>query len=133
MNVDYFCFFVGMGRSGSSVIAAIMDAHPMIVFGNDFTYIPQIINKKITKERVIKDIFERTQEQNKKGRLSGKTDGGAYSQKLDGQIKNWDQNINGIKIIGSKSMSFTTKVIAVNPKNRLDKIRKMMGPIKVIN
>ena len=131
MDITSYCFFIGMGRSGSSVLGAVLDAHQQVVFGNDFTYLPGVCrNKMFTKDEVINRTFKHTQDQNRHGRWSGKIDGGKYPQQLPGQVK---KSMEGVKVLGSKYMSSVTMDIAKDTKGKLDVIREVLGPIKVVH
>ena len=60
-GIRTFVLFIGYGRSGHSLVAAILDAHPKIVIAHEFDVLRGIITKTIHGTRNIPRQYKGTE------------------------------------------------------------------------
>ena len=109
-NLKCVCLLVGPHRSGSSVIRAIIDAHPNVMLGHESgrqEIYQKIANKQITKENVfnhyIKSAKNKTCPTSNKIIFDEKTKKVSFSSYVHSIPNQYQGKSNDIHIIGDKS------------------------------
>ena len=117
-NIKTYCMFVGNGRSGSTLVGSLLDAHQNIVIANEldiFHYIDLRYRRNL--------LFSILLEQSKYFSKNGKKGSGGYVYDVSNQ---WQGKFKTIKIIGNKKISRNTKRLHSNPE-LLDKLRSIIN------
>ena len=131
-KIKTFVLFVGIARSGHSIIAAILDSHPHIVVTNELDVFRRI-NNHSSKASLFYLIWKRSCKIAGRGGLeySGK----GYSLSVDGSWQGAYQSY--INVIGDKHGGRIAKEFLGNPElfqSHLNKLRSLVKmPIKVIH
>ena len=137
MDVEKFVLFVGYPRSGHSIVASMMDAHPNMIIAHEYNLFRQW-KKSPTKHSqrmhlynaLLKNSVEnaasgwRSQQNLKKG----------YTLGVESQ---WQANFTQLKVIGDKSGAVTSQEFEKNPEvfmEILEQLKHVTGvPIRVIH
>jgi hypothetical protein len=90
--------FVGIGRSGTTLLGALLDAHPNVVIANQQCVLKYLYPFPFSRERIYRLLLRNSV--NLAGR--GRPGGGGYSYALPGQ---WQGKFERIEVIGDKSRS----------------------------
>ena len=130
--IKTFVLFVGISRSGHSIVGAILDSHPHIVVSNELDVLNRIDNHS-SKASLFNLIWEKSYRKASRGLLEHSSKG--YSLSVDGSWQGAYQSY--INIIGDKHGGKVAKEFAGNPElfqSHLDKLRSLINiPIKVIH
>ena len=98
-NTPLFCFFIGYGRSGHSLIGSLLDAHPKIVISHE-QHILSYLKIGFSQYQLYWLMIRNSKNFKKKGRRWGK-----YSYHIPGS---WQGRFKDIKVIGDKKGGATT-------------------------
>ena len=136
-RVKIYVFFVGVARSGHSIVGAILDSHPHIVISNELNVFRNLLNlPDITKSMLFNKIWNTSYEKAVKTDKFGmhSTDKG-YSLAVDGLYQGiYDSYID---VIGDKMGGDTSVVYFTDPSEfeyRLNKLRTITNiPFKVFH
>jgi hypothetical protein len=123
-DLQRLCLFIGHGRSGSTLVASLLDAHPNIVLGQEVDVLWHL--GAGFQRRQILSLLRRSSRwfTERQRRWEG------YSYRVPGQ---W-QGRSGIeKVIGDKKASLTAIRLLFAP-DLLDRTRKRMGlPVSLVH
>ena len=123
-EVDTYCTFIGYSRSGHSVVAALLDAHPQIVMAHELRAV-KYVNYGFGRDALYYLLFQMT-----KVRGHSWMRGGGYTYDVPGQ---WQGSFEKIRVIGDKHGEFTVCTLADNPK-LLQKLRDVVKvPVRFIH
>jgi len=102
-----FCCFVGHGRSGSTLVGALLNAHPNIVMSNELNALRRL-DTGLTADQLycVIDLVSRRQARR------GSPGGGGYSYEVPGQ---WQGKHEGLRVIGDRKAGATAYEIVRNP------------------
>ena len=111
-TVERFVFFVGYARSGHSIIASMLDAHPNVVIAHEYAIFnkwseqPELFNKK--KELLFNSLYNSSHYSAQAGLRQGVDKKKGYSLEVPG----WYQGsyAGGITVIGDKAGGMTAQV-----------------------
>lgn len=116
-SLEKYCMFIGCGRTGHSLIAACLDAHPDMVVSDELNT-ARFIENGFSKEQIFHLILKHSQDHAQDGRnVAG------YSYAVPNQ---WQGRFRDVKIIGDKDAASTTAMLQNNP-NLLDTFQKKIG------
>lgn len=123
-TIENYCIFVGYQRSGSSLIGALLDAHPNAVIAHELN-VMQYFKAKFNKNQIYYLLQKNSAEYAEQGRnWSG------YSYQVPNQ---WQGKFTEIKIIGDKKAALSAIELSKHPE-LLEQIKKTVKiPIKVIH
>lgn len=113
--IDRFVFFVGYARSGHSIIASMLDAHPNVVIAHEYALFsrwlehPDLYNRQ--KASLFNTLYNSSRYSAQNGLRQGVTKKG-YSLEVPG----WFQGTyeGGITVIGDKAGGMTAQVYRKN-------------------
>jgi len=124
-HIENFCMFIGYPRSGHSLIAALLDAHPEVVMGMEWGVFPhlkmgyrenQIFYSLVRNSRLFREKEDNT--------WTG------YSYKVAGH---WQGRYQQIRVIGDKLGGRTSLLIQEDP-SVIERLKKSLGyPVKWIH
>ena len=123
-ELERFCFFLGYARSGTTLVGALLNAHPEIVIANEL------------------DVLEYVQQGRSKSQLfSLLMDRDRYFASIDYQWTGYDYKVPGqfqgrfthLRVIGDKRAGRSTHRLGEHPE-LLEALRRTVGiPIRVID
>lgn len=123
-QVETYCSFIGYSRSGHSLIAALLDAHPNIVMAHELRAI-KYVQYGFGRDALYYLLFQMT-----KVRGHSWKRGGGYTYDVPNQ---WQGSFKNIRVIGDKHGEFTVYYLANNPK-LLQKLQDVVKvPVKFIH
>ena len=136
-KIKTFVFFIGLARSGHSIVAAVLDSHPHIVISNELDVFNNVLNHpKVNRSFLFNQIwhtsYERATTVDDSVDLHSTSKG--YSLAIDGLYQGSYQSY--INVIGDKIGGTTTKTFLANPKlfkSRLNQLHALNLTIKVFH
>lgn len=102
-----FCCFVGHGRSGGTLVGALLNAHPNIVMSNELNALRRL-GTGLTAQQLYRVIYLVSERQVQRGSQGG----GGYSYAVPGQ---WQGRHAELKVIGDRKAGATAYEIVQNP------------------
>ena len=121
-GVERFVFFLGWPRSGHSIIAAMMDAHPEVIIAQHFLLFRELPNKsskqlltnsdsdkKFVKTMFFSELYHDSQYSTnhyRKDNVKG------YNLSLDGH---WQGTFNKLRVIGTREGGYISSRYSENP------------------
>lgn len=129
-DVKAYCVFVGHNRSGSSLIAGLLDAHPDVIFSDEMDAL-RFVSAGFSRNQIYHLLLESSRKLAEQGRKKAGRNGQTYSYYVPGQ---WNGRFRTIQVIGDKKASRSTRRFARDG-SLLDKLRRTMGdvPVKIIH
>ena len=123
-DIDTYCMFIGYSRSGHSLIAALLDAHPNIVIAHELRGV-KYFQSGFKRDAIYYLLWQMT-----KIRGHSWKRGGGYTYDVPNQ---WQGSFEKIRVIGNKNGEFTVCALAENPE-LLPKIKNVVRvPVKFIH
>lgn len=119
-QVETFLFFIGYPRSGHSIVASCLDAHPDIVIAHEFNLFPRLLRSDMHDQLVNRTILYNGLYQNsiratKVGwRSVEPSKNKGYSPHLNSS-NSWQGRFRRLRIIGDKSGGVTARCIRDQP------------------
>jgi len=96
--VHTYVMFIGIGRSGTTLIGALLDAHPHIIIANQQTTLKYLRPRLFSRSQIFCLLLRNSRKAARTGRMGG----GGYSYAVTGQ---WQGRFDTIEVIGDKSRS----------------------------
>ena len=132
-SIKTFVFFIGIPRSGHSIVAALLDSHPHIVISHELDIFNRVNLNGSSRSSLFNDIWNTSYI---KARSSLQNSSKGYSLVIDGPLYQGAYQ-NYIDVIGDKKGGQTTTSFLANVElfqDRLNKLRTLVNlPIKVIH
>jgi hypothetical protein len=123
-ELEHFCFFIGYARSGHTLVATLLNAHPEVVIAHELDA-TRFIRHGFGRAQLFSLLLERDQQFGEIGRTwSG------YRYEVPGQFQG---RYERLRVIGDKRARASVLQIAQRPK-LLDRLRQVVRiPIKVVH
>lgn len=97
-SVHTCVLFIGVGRSGTTLLGALLDAHPDMVVANQQCLLKYVYPLAFPRERIFRLLLQNSVA----AARSGRPGGGGYTYAVPGQ---WQGRCRTIRVIGDKSRS----------------------------
>lgn len=131
-DVEKFVFFIGYGRSGHSIVASIMDAHPNVIIAHEYYLFDKFTDPKSyqliqTKSSLFDELYWSSYHSTQAGWRSDRKTGKGYNLNLSGS---WQGQFKRLKVIGDKTGGSTAMLYHNSPllfKAVLRRLRKIAG------
>lgn len=136
-SVKKFVFFIGYARSGHSIVASVLDAHPNIILAHEFNLFRVWLggerSKLTDKTYLYNKLWANSHNAVKGWRSKEKTQKG-YTLNIDSP---WQGNFKELQVIGDKSGAVTAQIYANDTEkfnDILNSLKKTVEvPIKIIH
>ena len=125
-RVRAFCLFIGHGRSGSTLVGSLLDAHPRILIANELNVFKYLDHGKWSREQIFTLLWFRS------AWLAwrGSPGGGGYRYRVPGQ---WQGRHDRVRVMGERTAGVTATRMAKTPEV-LERLQSTVRiPIKFIN
>lgn len=109
--INTFCLFIGHGRSGHSIVGALLDAHPNVIL-SDETDILKYLLAGFDAKQLYRTLIYRSQKQTRIQRRKDGLNGKYYSYRVPGQ---WQGKYTNLQVIGDSKAAVTTMRLYRNP------------------
>ncbi len=123
-DLQVFCLFVGPPRQGTSLVGALLDAHPDIVIGHE-THVVKLAAKGASREVIFQTLLEKSRDAAGRGRKEGR-----YTYAVEGQ---WQGRVRTLRVIGDKASGKTAVRLNRNPAELTDLERKVRVPVRFVH
>jgi hypothetical protein len=126
-DVERFVMFIGVGRSGTTLIGSLLDAHPCVVMANQQGTLKYARPRLLSRDQLFYLLLRNAQDAARAGRVGG----GGYGYAVPGQ---WQGRFRRIRVIGDKSRSGDAVVRLTTFPGLLDDLaRTVRVPIRVVH
>ena len=142
-QVEKFLFFMGYPRSGHSIVASCLDAHPDIVVGHEFNLFPKLLRSDMYDQLMNKSILFNSLYQNsiRMAKLGWRSVEPKYKKKgytlHINSSNSWQGRFRRLRIIGDKSGGMTTRCFRDEPelsaKVYIHLLATVQVPVKVLH
>ena len=115
-NIKTFVFFVGIGRSGHSIIGSLLDSHPHMVVAHESNLFFRLAHGQLslTKPVIFNDLWKNTRDSILDNGLRAKsTNGKGYTLFIDDLYQG--RYVDYIEVIGDKKGRGTTEILDRQP------------------
>jgi hypothetical protein len=138
-DVKMFVFFVGYPRSGHSIIASMIDAHPDAILAHEFNLFNKLAMQLsigneylLDKAHLFNTLYQDSYTEAIVGWRSGKSsyDKKGYSLKVNAS-QSWQGRFRTLKVIGDKAGGSTSRVYRDHPKLFLQIYRSLVDTVRV--
>jgi len=120
-SVRTVCAFLGHGRSGSTVVAALLDAHRHVILADRISLVGYL-SAGFRREQLFRILLQNSGFVTSRGRQKGGRDGRTYSYAVPGQ---WQGRYEDLQVIGSRNAGPFTRRIGDDPR-LLDLLQQSM-------
>ncbi len=96
--VHTYVMFIGIGRSGTTLIGSLLDAHPHIIIANEQATLKYLRPRVFSRSQIFRLLLDNSRQAAGTGRVGG----GGYSYAVPGQ---WQGRFGTLEVIGEKSKS----------------------------
>lgn len=124
-DVETFCVFVGHNKSGTSMLGALLDAHPEIILADEVRAL-EYIAAGFGREQVFHQLVKTSRRELMKGRVTARRLT-PYSYLVPGQ---WQARFTKLRVIGDGAAGSTTDRFRDDPE-MLTRLRAAMGEVRV--
>ena len=117
-QVKKFVFFVGYGRSGHSIVASLMDAHPNVIIAHEFYLfdeLPGLFRRRQlndTRLKLYDRLYYSSYSSARSGWRSSKVTSKGYNLNLNGS---WQGQFDRLEVIGDKTGGSTAMLYHDHP------------------
>ncbi len=123
-HIESYCFFIGYRRSGSTLLGAMLNAHPEMVISNELDAL-YLFKLELSRTTIFSQIMKQEQRFAKRGyKWTG------YDYTVPGQYQG---RFERLRVIGDKKAGLSTRRLETKPE-LLDMVRRKSGvPIRVVH
>lgn len=108
---ETFCLFLGHGRSGHSIVGALLDAHPDIIVADEVDVLGDL-RAGFTRDQILFLCLKTASDQARQGRLKRGRDGRTYSYAVPGQ---WQGRTRRGTVIGASKAGMSVHRLTDEP------------------
>lgn len=124
-DVKTYCMFIGHNKSGTTLVGALLDAHPNVILADEADAL-QYVSSRFIRDQIFHLLLKSSRRDLVKGRVTARRLGG-YSYLVPGQ---WQGRYNKIQAIGDSTSGSSTRRLAENP-GLLNQIQEVMAGISI--
>jgi hypothetical protein len=118
--------FVGHARSGSTLVGALLDAHPNVILADEVDVL-KYIPAGFTRDQIFHLLLERSRFQANRGKTKAGRDSKNYSYQVPGQ---WQGRFDQLFVIGDRKAGKSTQRLGRDP-GLLEELKKRLGEVQV--
>lgn len=126
-GVDTICLMLGHTKSGGSLLGAMLDAHPAVVFGDEVD-VPGLVDAGFTSEEVIRVLARSSRREAMKGRVTARRLEGGYSLAIPGSAQG---RVGRPRVVGVSRAGPTTRALGESSEV-LGVLDQRMAPRRVV-
>jgi hypothetical protein len=122
-DVRTYCMFVGHNKSGTSMVGALLDAHPDAIISDEAEAL-QFVQAGFSRDQIFHILLRRSREEFRKGRVTARRLQ-PYSYLVPNQ---WQGRFRKLRVIGDSTAGSSTRRIGADPQllNRLNGVMQGM-------
>jgi hypothetical protein len=124
-NARTFCIFVGHNKSGTSLLGALLDAHPRIIVSDELDIL-QYVEAGFRRDQVFHRVLHGSRAEFRNGRVTARRLV-PYSYLVDGQ---WQGRGVDPLVVGDSTSGSTTRRLAQRP-DLIDRVRAFTPPVEL--
>jgi hypothetical protein len=124
-QVKSYCCFIGHNKSGTSMIGALLDAHPNVILADDVGAL-KYISAGFSRDQLFHLLLKGSRRERMKGRVTGRRLDG-YSYLIPGQLQGC---YTQLQVIGDSTSGSSTRRLGEDP-SLLDRMRNIMPGVNV--
>ncbi len=125
--IECYIMFVGVGRSGTTLIGSLLDAHPEMVIANQQSTLRYVRPRLLSRDQAFYLLLRNARRAADAGRVGG----GGYGYAVPGQ---WQGRFDRIRVIGDKSRSGDAVVRLTTFPGLLDALARFVDvPIRMVH
>ena len=109
-GVETYCLFIGHGRSGHSIIGALLDAHRQVVIADELDPLPHL--DRFGRDQVLWLSLKVARDQAARQRVKRGREGSVYSYHVPGQ---WQGREEDLRVVGASNAGATVHALADDP------------------
>lgn len=110
-DIKTYCLFIGHGRSGHSIVGALLDAHPQVVIPDELDTL-RYVAAGFGKDQLCYLLLARAQAQARRGRKKMGLGGKIYSYQVPNQ---WQGRFDKLQVVGDSQAGVSTQRLAQTP------------------
>lgn len=122
-EVQTFCLFVGHNKSGTSMLGALLDAHPQVII-SDEVHALRYIAGGFDRDQLFHRLYKGSRSEARKGRVTARRLD-PYSYEVSGQ---WQGRVDTPLVVGDGKAGTSTRLLGENP-GLLDDTRALLDGI----
>lgn len=122
-EVRTFCLFVGHNKSGTSMLGALLDAHPRVIL-SDEVHALRYVAAGFDRHQLFHRLYKGSRSEARKGRVTARRLD-PYSYEVHGQ---WQGRVDAPLTVGDGKAGTTTRLLGENP-GLLDDTRALLAGV----
>ena len=124
-DVRTYCMFIGHNKSGTSMIGALLDAHPNVILADEMEAL-RFVSAGFSRDQVFHLLLKGSRREAMKGRVTARRLQ-PYSYRVPGQ---WQGRYSGLRVIGDSTSGSSTQRFAEDP-DLLQRLHQVMRGVDV--
>ena len=128
-TVEKFVFFVGYSRSGHSIVASLLDAHPNIIIAHEYNLFRKWKGSRYhNRSFLYNELYQNSYNNAEKGWRSSVKDQKGYTLAMK---DSWQGSFQKLLVIGEKSGAVTTQAHDNDPLLFLQMLTELQATVRV--
>lgn len=124
-NVKTFCLFIGHNKSGTSMLGALLDAHPNVILADEVDAL-KYVDSWFSRSQIFHILRRASRRELLKGRVTARRLQ-AYSWLVPNQ---WQGRYQQLQVVGDSTSGTSTRRFGRDP-HLLSRLQKKMGTVNV--
>jgi hypothetical protein len=124
-DVKTFCLFIGHNKSGTSLIGALLDAHPNVILADEAGSL-DYVSDGFSRDQLFHVLLRASKREYRNGRITARRLT-PYSYLVPGQ---WQGRYNRLQVIGDGAANSSARKFSQTP-GMLSKLQRLMGGINL--